>query len=202
MTFEERSHEETERQRRCARSKAWNLAKNMYKLKENGKATFYTLAEEWVLPAASTKEPEEREFVVDSGASMQKVSKRDLNSAELETVRTSRRSTTVMKANAEVQTREEATVRVKELDLFVTVMPLEETPVSDPSALVQHSCTFVVFLRVQTLPNVVHATEVKKEHLVVRTERVAHTHILSRALVINAHALAQGHVDCFNPCAS
>ena len=109
MKFEERSHEETERQRRCARSKAWNLAKNIYKLKENDKAT---------------------------------------------------------------------------------------------SALVQHSCTFVVFLRVQTLPNVVHATEVKKEHLVVRTERVAHTHILSRALVINAHALAQGHVDCFNPCAS
>ena len=28
MKFEDRSHEETERQQRCARSKAWNLAKN------------------------------------------------------------------------------------------------------------------------------------------------------------------------------
>ena len=35
----------------------------------------------------ATKEPEEREFVVDSGASMHMVSKRDLNSAELETMR-------------------------------------------------------------------------------------------------------------------
>ena len=32
VTFEDRSQEEIERQQRCARSKAWNLAKNMYKL--------------------------------------------------------------------------------------------------------------------------------------------------------------------------
>ena len=127
MKFEDRSHEETERQQRCARSKAWNLAKNIYKLKENDKATFYSPAEEWALPAASTKEAEEREFVVDSGASMHMVSKRDLNSAELETMRTSRSPTTVMTANGEVQTREEATVYVKELNLFVTVVLLEET---------------------------------------------------------------------------
>ena len=41
-------------------------------------------------------------------------------------MRTSRSSTTVMTANGEVQTREEATVYVKELDLFVTVMLLDE----------------------------------------------------------------------------
>ena len=68
MKFEDRSHEETERRQRCARSKAWNLAKNKYKLKEKDKATFYSPAEEWVLLAASIKEPEEREFVVDSRA--------------------------------------------------------------------------------------------------------------------------------------
>ena len=49
-------------------------------------------------------------------------------SAELDTMRTSRSPTTVMKANGEVQTREEATVSVKELDLFVTVVLLEKTP--------------------------------------------------------------------------
>ena len=42
-------------------------------------------------------------------------------------MRTSRSATTVMTANGEVQTREEATVYVKELDFFVTVMLLEET---------------------------------------------------------------------------
>ena len=128
MKFEDRSHEETERQQRCARSKAWNLAKNIYKLIEKYKAAFYFPAEEWVLPAASTKEPEEREFVVDSGASMHMVSKKDLNSAELETMRTSRSPTKVMTANGEVQTREEATVYANQLDFFVKVMFLEETP--------------------------------------------------------------------------
>ena len=59
---------------------------------------------------------------------MHMVSKRDLNSAELESMRTSRSPTTVMTANGEVPTREEATVYVKELDLFVTVTLLEEIP--------------------------------------------------------------------------
>ena len=127
LKFEDRSHEETERQQRCARGKAWNLAQNTHKLKEKDKAAFYSPAEEWVLPAASTKEPEEREFVVDSGASMHVVSNKDHNSAELETMRRSRSPTTVMTANGEVQTREESTVYVKQLDLFVKVIFLEET---------------------------------------------------------------------------
>ena len=128
MKIEDRSHEVTERQQRCARRKAWNLAKNTYKLQEKDKAAFFFLAEEWALPAASTKEPEEREFVVDSGASMHVVSEKDVNSAELETTRTSRSPTTVMTANGEVQTREEATEHIKRLDVLVKVMLLEETP--------------------------------------------------------------------------
>ena len=49
---------------------------------------------------------------------MHMVSKRDFNSGELETTRTSRSPTTVMTANGEVQTREEATVPVKDLDFI------------------------------------------------------------------------------------
>ena len=128
MKFEDRSEEETERQERCARGDAWRLAKNIYKLKETEKATFYSPSDEWVLPAASTIKPEEREFVVDSGASMHVVSRKDLNSAELETVRISKCPTTVATANGEMLTRVEATVYVRELDLFVTVMLLEDTP--------------------------------------------------------------------------
>ena len=56
------------------------------------------------------------------------ISKKDLNSAELETVTTSRSPTTVITANGEVQTHEEATVYVKELDIFWTMKVLENTP--------------------------------------------------------------------------
>ena len=66
--------------------------------------------------------------MVDSGASMHVVSEKDLDSADLETMRTSRSPTTVMTTNGEVRTREEATVYVRELDLFVIVILLEQTP--------------------------------------------------------------------------
>ena len=56
--------EETERQERCARGDAWRLAKKIFMLKKEDKATFYPPSDEWVLPAASTIRPEEREFVV------------------------------------------------------------------------------------------------------------------------------------------
>ena len=58
---------------------------------------------------------------------MHMLSRKDLNSVELETVRVSRNSTAVMTASGEVQTNEEATVYVKGLDLFVTVLLLEDT---------------------------------------------------------------------------
>ena len=76
------------------------------------------------MPAASTINPEEIEFVVDSGASMHMVSKKDLDKAELETVRISKNPTMVMTVNGEEPAKEEATVYVRELDLFVTVMLL------------------------------------------------------------------------------
>ena len=40
--FGERSHEETFHQERCARKAAWDLARNIYKLKNLDKTTFYT----------------------------------------------------------------------------------------------------------------------------------------------------------------
>ena len=54
MKFEDQSDEETERQERCARGKPWNLAKNIYKLKEKDKVAFHSPANEWIMPAAST----------------------------------------------------------------------------------------------------------------------------------------------------
>ena len=55
------------------------------------------------------------------------LSRKDLNSAELETVRVSKSPTTVVAASGQVRTNDEATVYVKNC-LFVTVMFLEDTP--------------------------------------------------------------------------
>ena len=127
-TFEDRSREETEWQERCAREAAWRLAQDILKLKEKPKTAFFSPSENWCLPAPSTLKPEERELVVDSGASMHMISKKDLNSAEMDTLTTSRSPTTVITASGEVQTHEEATVYVKELDTFLTMKVLEDTP--------------------------------------------------------------------------
>ena len=56
------------------------------------------------------------------------VSNKDLDEAELETVRVSKNPTVAKTANGEVLAKGEATVYVRELDLFVTVMLLEDTP--------------------------------------------------------------------------
>ena len=75
-TFEERPPEETSRQEECARKAAWDLARKIYKLKAEGKATFYSLVERKA-PALVSKNAEERMFVVDSRASMHMLSKKD-----------------------------------------------------------------------------------------------------------------------------
>ena len=126
--LEDRSQEEREWQERCAREAARRLAKSILKLEEKHKTTFFSPSENWCLPSPSTIKPEEREFVVDSGESMHMISKKDLNSAELETVTTSRSPTTVITADGEVPTNEEATVYVRESDIFLTKKLLEGTP--------------------------------------------------------------------------
>ena len=125
--FEDRSQEETERQEQGAREAAWKLAKNVLNFKEHERATFFSPSENRCL-LASTLKPEEREFVVDSGASMHMISKKDLSDAEMDTLTKSCSPTIVITANGGVQTHEEATVYVKELDIFLTMIVLENTP--------------------------------------------------------------------------
>ena len=124
--FEDRSQEETEWQEQGAREAAWKLAKNVLKFKEKNRATFFSPSENRCLPA-STLKPEEREFVVDSGASMHMISKNDLND-EMDTLTKSCSPTIVITANGEVQTHEEATVYFKEFEKFLTMKVLENTP--------------------------------------------------------------------------
>ena len=53
--FEDRSREETEWQEQGAREAAWKLAKNVLKLKEHERATFFSLSENRCLPASTLK---------------------------------------------------------------------------------------------------------------------------------------------------
>ena len=58
---------------------------------------------------------------------MHMISKKDLSKAEMDTLTKSCSPTTTITANGEVQTDEEATVYVKELDIFLTMKVLENT---------------------------------------------------------------------------
>ena len=70
--FEERTPDKTLHQERCARRVAWNLAKNVYKLKNKAKATFYSPIEARAMLAPTSKSPKERE----SRASMHMLSEK------------------------------------------------------------------------------------------------------------------------------
>ena len=59
---------------------------------------------------------------------MHMISKKDLSKAEMDTLTKSCSPTTVITANGEVQTHEEAIVYVKELDMFLTMNVLKNTP--------------------------------------------------------------------------
>ena len=110
----------------CPRSSV-EAAKSVLKLKEKKKAAFFSPSENICLPA-STLKPEEREFVVDSRASMHMISKKDLSNAEMDTLTKSCSPTIVITANGEVQIYEEGIVYVKELEKFLTMKVLKDTP--------------------------------------------------------------------------
>ena len=125
--FEDRSQEETEWQEQGAREAAWKLPKSVSKQNEQNKSAFFSPSKNRCLPA-STLKPEEREFVVDSGASMHMIGKKDLSDAEMDTLTKSCSPTIVITAHGEVQTHKEAIVYVKELDICLTMKVLDNTP--------------------------------------------------------------------------
>ena len=104
------------------------FGENIHKLKNSDKTTFYTPIGPRVMLAPTSKRPEEREFEVDPGTSMHMMSQKELSSDKLDTLRRSRNPTVVLTANGEVHTNQEAQAYVNDLNLFVTVQLLEETP--------------------------------------------------------------------------
>ena len=99
--FEERTQDETLKQERCASKDAWDLEEDVHKLKKESKETFFSPPEAQVIPAPSSTN----------------LLSRDLDPP-----------ITVVTANGEVQTDEEAQVCVHDLHIFVSVQFLEDTP--------------------------------------------------------------------------
>ena len=97
MKFEDRSQEETERQQRCAQSKAWNLAKNIQAQRKRQGCILLSRGG----MGTPGCEPEERDI--------------------------RKSPTTVVTANGEVLVKEAATENVREFEKFVAVMLLEDT---------------------------------------------------------------------------
>ena len=112
----------------CARRAAWDSAKNIYKPKNSDKATFCNPIEAKAMRAPTSTRPEERDFVVDSGASMHMVSKKELCSEEMDTLKKVQNLHCGIDCQwRSAHIREEAQVFVHDLILFVTVQLLEET---------------------------------------------------------------------------
>ena len=68
----------------CPRSSV-EAGQKCVKIRGARKSNILLTSEKRCLPASSLK-PEEREFVVDSGASMHMISKKDLSDAEMDTL--------------------------------------------------------------------------------------------------------------------
>ena len=116
--FEERTQDETQH---APAETPGNWQRKSVNSKMESRETFCSPAEVWVMSAFFSTNPEEREFVIDSGASMHMLNKKDPSSGELETLRRSRNRITVVTATGEVHTNEEAQVYVHDLHLYVTV---------------------------------------------------------------------------------
>ena len=126
LKIDDRSLGGTARQERCARGDAWELAKKFLKLKKRHSYILFTF---WGVDFACRIHNKPRgKRVCGRFWSKHAHGQQDLNKAEFETMRISKNPIMVETANVEVQTEEEATVYVRELDLFVKVMLLENTP--------------------------------------------------------------------------
>ena len=115
---------------------AWDLHKNIYTVE----GTHVQVCGKFFRPpnrntqgkcvaSRSDCQAEDREFVVGSGSSLHMMSKDALTAVEKETRRTSGNVTVIMTANGKSGSTEEATVYVSDLDVCVTMMLLEDSPV-------------------------------------------------------------------------
>ena len=126
--FEERSHEGHNKARELGPQSSVGLGEKHFTSSKIRTRPRFCSPVEVEAPVLFQKSLDERVLVVDSGASLHMLSKRDLRPVEMDTLRPFRTPTTVVTANGKVQTNEEAQENVHDLGLFVTVQLLEEPP--------------------------------------------------------------------------
>ena len=116
------------------KKKPWDLHKNIFKVK---KTTYTQECEQFFRPPNSTTpekvvasrsdcEHEDRELIVDSGASLHMMSKNEPNSGE-KRYHEKIEPTVITTDSGKAESTEEATVCVNVLDVFVTMMLLEDS---------------------------------------------------------------------------
>ena len=131
-TFEERSIEGTLSMEKKARKSAWVSHKNAHAIagsySGNRHRFFKPQVPRGMFLSLSRTTSKERELIVDSGASLHMMSKRDLTPEELETIQMSKGPSVIMTANGTTHTTEEATLYVCDLDMSVQVQSFKESP--------------------------------------------------------------------------
>ena len=103
-------------------------------------------AQEKVVASRSDCEHKDGEFYVDSGASRHMMSKNDeLTSGENDTIERSKEPTVNTTANGKAESTEEATVYVNDLNVFVVMMLLKDSPEVLSSGLLceEKGCSYV-----------------------------------------------------------
>ena len=126
MKFEDGSQEETERQERCARGNM-EIGQEHLRAQRNGQSYLLLTFQRMEFTSSIRNKTGGKRVSCRFRREHAHVEQERPELCRLETVRVSENPTTVVTANGEVQTKEEATVYVKELDLIVTVMLLEGT---------------------------------------------------------------------------
>ena len=84
--------------------------------------------QEKVVASRSDCEHESQEFIVDSGASLHMMIKYGFTSGENGTIRRSHGSAVITTASGKAELTQEATLYVNDLDVFVAMMLLEDSP--------------------------------------------------------------------------
>ena len=105
-----------------ARKSAWKLRKELFPKDEKQK--FFVTHE----PVTACIAHHPREYVVDSGASFHLISRKDLTKRKLLTIRPAKEAQALATANGIVMATKEAEIYVKDLDLTLKALIIDDVP--------------------------------------------------------------------------
>ena len=129
IKFEDRSREETERTRAmCPKQGLEPCQKHIEAERERQNYILLAHGKVGIPGCVNKRGPKKKSLLSIPKQACTLIVNKNLNEAELEPVGVSKNPKVVMTASGEMPAKEEATVYVRELDLFLTVKLLENTP--------------------------------------------------------------------------